>query len=117
MSGSQLRPIETQYRGYRFRSRSEARWADTHSTCNVAGAASTLRAWRSWTCALRTIQRKDHMSPQPQASTPPDALDAALEYARKGLPVFPCSPLDKKPLTPHGFKDATTDEAQIRAWW
>src|SRR5215467_12479635 len=57
------------------------------------------------------------MSPQPQASTPPDALDAALEYARKGLPVFPCSPLDKKPLTPHGFKDATTDAAQIRAWW
>jgi len=57
------------------------------------------------------------MSPQPQASTPPDALDAALEYARKGLPIFPCSPLDKKPLTPHGFKDATTDEAQVRAWW
>jgi len=57
------------------------------------------------------------MSPQPQAGTPPNALDVALEYARKGLPVFPCSPLDKKPLTPHGFKDATTDEAQIRAWW
>ena len=57
------------------------------------------------------------MSPQAQASTPSDALDAALEYGRKGLPVFPCSPLDKKPLTPHGFKDAATDEAQIRAWW
>jgi hypothetical protein len=57
------------------------------------------------------------MSPQPQAGTPPNALDVALEYARKGLPVFPCSPLDKKPLTSHGFKDATTDEAQIRAWW
>jgi hypothetical protein len=57
------------------------------------------------------------MSPQAQASTPSDALDAALEYGRKGLPVFPCSPLDKKPLTPHGFKDATTDEAQVRAWW
>src|SRR5215813_6194441 len=57
------------------------------------------------------------MSPQPQAGTPRNALDDALEYVRKGLPVFPCSPLDKKPLTPHGFKDATTDEAQIRAWW
>jgi|SRR5262245_34177450 len=57
------------------------------------------------------------MSPQPQAGTPSNALDAALEYARKGLPVFPCSPLDKKPLTPHGFKDATTDAAQIHAWW
>jgi hypothetical protein len=57
------------------------------------------------------------MSPQPQAGTSPNALDVALEFARKGLPVFPCSPLDKKPLTPHGFKDATADEAQIRAWW
>jgi hypothetical protein len=53
----------------------------------------------------------------PQAQPSPSAEPDALEYARKGLPVFPCSPLDKKPLTPHGFKDATTDEAQIRAWW
>jgi hypothetical protein len=55
--------------------------------------------------------------PQQQTNAPPNELDAALEYARKGLPVFPCNTLDKKPLTPHGFKDATTDEAQIRAWW
>jgi putative DNA primase/helicase len=41
---------------------------------------------------------------------------AALAYARQGKPVFPCG-LDKKPLTPHGFKDATTDEGQIREWW
>jgi Bifunctional DNA primase/polymerase, N-terminal len=56
------------------------------------------------------------MSPQAQSNTSPE-LDAALRYANRGIPVFPCSPLDKKPLTPHGFKDATTDEAQIRAWW
>jgi hypothetical protein len=60
---------------------------------------------------------EDQMSPQPQPNTTPSELDAALEYARSGIPVFPCNPLDKKPLTPHGFKDATTDEAQIRAWW
>ncbi len=43
-------------------------------------------------------------------------LEAALQYAARGWPVFPCGH-DKKPLTPHGFKDATTDAATIKAWW
>ena len=42
--------------------------------------------------------------------------DAALEYAEAGLPVFPCG-RDKKPLTKHGFKDATTDQTTIKDWW
>jgi hypothetical protein len=33
------------------------------------------------------------------------------------IPVFPCKPGRKEPLTPNGFKDATTDPARIRAWW
>jgi len=44
-------------------------------------------------------------------------LAAALDDARRGIPVFPCHPADKRPLTRNGFKDATTDEQQIRAWW
>lgn len=44
-------------------------------------------------------------------------LAAALAYAALGLPVFPCDPRTKAPLTPHGFKDASTDAAQIRKWW
>lgn len=43
-------------------------------------------------------------------------LDAALRYADRGWPVFPCRP-SKKPFTEHGFKDATVDHAQIVAWW
>lgn len=41
--------------------------------------------------------------------------DAAISYARAGIPVFPCE--DKEPLTPNGFKDATTDLNQVRRWW
>ncbi len=57
-------------------------------------------------------------------------LDAALEYARRGIHVLPCSQTDKRPLVPRdkgkdgkpiektgGLYKATTDEAQICAWW
>ena len=43
-------------------------------------------------------------------------MQAALSLAKQGLPVFPCGK-DKKPLTPHGFKDATTDPATIEQCW
>ncbi|MFC3068370.1 bifunctional DNA primase/polymerase [Phenylobacterium soli] len=56
--------------------------------------------------------------------------DAALAYAAKGIPVFPCKPADKSPLVgpdrdgggrpvpgSGGFRKATCDLAQIDAWW
>jgi len=48
------------------------------------------------------------MLPLPQAAT---------RYAAAGVPVFPCVPGEKRPLTVHGFHDATTDPRQICAWW
>ena len=42
-------------------------------------------------------------------------LDAGLRAAKRGWKIFPCNG-KKEPLTSHGFKDATTDEAIIRAW-
>ena len=44
-------------------------------------------------------------------------LEAARRYAALGYKVFPCIPGEKAPLTSHGFQDATTDPAQIEAWW
>jgi len=43
--------------------------------------------------------------------------DAALRYARDGLPIFPLPPRGKTPATKHGFHDATTDIDQITAYW
>lgn len=42
---------------------------------------------------------------------------AAHELGRASVPVFPCSPGGKQPMTAHGFHDATTDLRQIDAWW
>jgi hypothetical protein len=44
-------------------------------------------------------------------------LNAALEYARLGYPVFPCIPMDKRPITPNGRNNCTLDESTIRDWW
>src|SRR5258708_4807964 len=60
-------------------------------------------------------------------------LHHAQAYARKGWRVFPlheirpnqtcscgrspCSSAGKHPRTKNGVKDATTDSAQIAAWW
>jgi len=44
-------------------------------------------------------------------------LRAALEYAARGWPVFPCKPGGKEPLTSRGHIDASTDPRRITAWW
>ena len=62
-------------------------------------------------------------------------LDAALDYASRGWPVFPIAPRGKLPVIPsahgpaepacagecgrdgHGFYDATTDPDRIAEWW
>src|SRR3954452_3388507 len=43
--------------------------------------------------------------------------DAAIRFANLGIPVFPCLPCGKQPLTPNGFHDATSSAPTVRAWW
>jgi hypothetical protein len=44
-------------------------------------------------------------------------LHQALAFARGGWRVFPCLPGQKIPATPHGYRDATTDQQQITNWF
>ncbi|EHQ99494.1 bifunctional DNA primase/polymerase [Bradyrhizobium sp. WSM471] len=44
-------------------------------------------------------------------------LAAALDYAARGLRVFPCTPRGKTPAVARGFRAATTNPATIRRYW
>lgn len=47
----------------------------------------------------------------------PNFGTAARHLARAGVPVFPCVPLGKQPLTRRGFLDASTDPGRVAEWW
>jgi len=56
--------------------------------------------------------------PEQAAPQSNSLLDAALAYAARGWPVFPLTPGGRVPLPgTHGFKDASVDPEQVRAWW
>ena len=44
-------------------------------------------------------------------------VEFALDYARRGWPVFPCRPTNKTPYIKGGHNSATTDPETIRQWW
>lgn len=42
---------------------------------------------------------------------------AARQFAAAGVPVFPCVPGGKRPLTSHGFHEASRDLQRVGSWW
>jgi hypothetical protein len=50
-------------------------------------------------------------------STDADLATAARRLTHLGIPVFPCVPGGKQPLTPNGFHDASSSARTIEAWW
>lgn len=67
----------------------------------------------------------DSTKPVPQWSTTtmqrvgdePTLGAAAVRYANLGIPVFPCVPGFKQPLTSNGFHDATSSARTVHHWW
>jgi Bifunctional DNA primase/polymerase, N-terminal len=50
-------------------------------------------------------------------SEAPDLATASTMLATGDIPVFPCTPGGKQPLTSHGLHDASTDLVTVRSWW
>src|SRR5215467_776475 len=78
---------------------------------------SNARSW--W--VYWPVFRSTAMAASYQYTTYPLA-GAALSYAAEGLAVFPLAPKSKIPLLSKaeggaGWKDATTNLDQVRAWW
>ncbi|WPE18696.1 phage/plasmid primase, P4 family [Candidatus Thioglobus autotrophicus] len=43
--------------------------------------------------------------------------DVAIGYTSNELKIFPCVQNEKRPLTKHGFKDASSERQAINNWW
>jgi hypothetical protein len=52
-----------------------------------------------------------------RVASEPTLAGAAVRFANLGIPVFPCVPGGKQPLTPNGFHDATSSARVVHQWW
>jgi hypothetical protein len=75
-------------------------------------------ATRAWWRASGYFVNATVGNPEDKSSHPEiQMMQAALSFAARGLPVFPCHPRTKEPATKRGFYDATTNPATIRRYW
>ncbi len=85
-----------------------------------------VRTGASWCPPRRNVVDMDHPTAttrwSPQLVRDLTAADvspasAARELAAHGIPVFPCAPGQKRPLTAHGFHDASSNPGNVSRWW
>lgn len=86
------------------------------------GVRSRIRGLSSVECmtpSTRPSPRTPLWSPAlvAQLQLAPHPRAAAELLAQADIPVFPCVPRGKRPLTDHGFKDASTDPDRVTGWW
>jgi hypothetical protein len=60
------------------------------------------------------MESRYHSETVAKPPTRANFLKFALDYADRGIPILPLK--GKEPLTPRGFKDASTDRSRIHAW-
>lgn len=89
---------------------------ETHPTCE---SSPTEKQAREFVEAVQRedeaeIKRLEKLLNQPAL---PRLGAAALWYAKRGWPVFPCLPNGKQPHIKNGFYQATTDLQRIKDWW
>jgi hypothetical protein len=80
-------------------------------------ASRWVRAPRTSGSSIPGLGSADGLSAPGAAMTP---VSAALNYAQRGSPVFPCRAEGERrkcPLIDRGLHAANRDEAQIRDWW
>jgi len=85
---------------------------------NFVGEINQVEATPDSASGAQSDDAEDTGDPDRTKRAPPadPLLAAALDYARRGIPIFPCMPNGKEPLVK--WQDArTTNEAQIGAWW
>lgn len=71
----------------------------------------------STTSRVQLVYDRDRDLDAILGNSPSGNLAVALDHAAAGRPVFPCRPDNKRPLTDHGFKDASCNPEKIRRWW
>jgi len=88
-----------------------------------ASASAAIKAYDEVLGAGKTMPLYERTVPvrwTTMRSSGDDLRKAALAWAAQGFRVFPLQPKGKTPLgqlVPHGCKEATTDQATIKAWW